>query len=995
MEDKELELSEDVIKLVRANFEESVKQFGDYLDRRRRDSIAYPNFSNYVRQNNSVEKVVKPISPLREVWEELFDAMRIKRGVNTSNEALQQELGIKNAYYTSLNNQVITHIHFSNIEAAIEREEIDDNIAQELLEGFAEFTPVIANPVMMAAKIARGGKEVLHTAIDYASRLANVGNNRQLDKLMMIYRGLQELGNNKLIKYFEDKIDAEMLEKVQNHQQREQIKNMWQEFFDAIRSKSEVEASNQALQQKLGLDGAYNRSLNNLITHTHFSNIETAIEREELDDKTVQELLEGFAEFTPVIANPVMMAAKIARGGEGVLHTAIEYASRLRRQSINNRLENLTMIYLGLQELGDKELVEYFENEIGVKIDQLQIRKVWEDLFDAIRSERVVKASNKVLQQVLGLDGAYDSSSSSQVITHTYFANIEAAIKREKLDNKAAQELLEGFAEFTPVIANAELMADKIKQGGEEVLHTSIEYASKLLNKGYNNQLKNLTMIYLGLKKLNNNKLIKYFESKIDAEMLEKVQNHQQREQIKNMWQEFFDAIRSKSEVEASNQALQRELGLDGAYNSSSSSQVITHTYFSNIEAAIKREELDNDTAQELLEGFAEFTPVIANAELMADKIKQGGEEVLHTAVDYASRLPNVGGNNIQLENLTMIYRGLQELGDKELVEYFENEIGVKIDQLQIRKVWQELFNAIRSKSEVKASNRVSQRELGLNGAYNSSSSSQVITHTYFSNIEATIKREGLDDKTVQELLEGFAEFTPVIANTKLMADKIKRGGEDVLHTAVEYASKLRNGGDNGKLDNLTMIYRGLQELGNKELVEYFEDKIGTEMLEKLQLMEVWQELFNAIRSERVVKASNKALQRELGLNGAYRKSIKNQVITYTYFANIEAAIERAIKRKSLDDNTAQKLLEGFAEFTPVIANAELMAAKIKRGREEVLHTAIDYASRLPNVGGNNRQLENLTMIYRGLQKLGDKKLIEYFENEIGVEMLKRIKSKM
>ena len=182
-----------------------------------------------------------------------------------------------------------------------------------------------------------------------------------------------------------------------------------------------------------------------------------------------------------------------------------------------------------------------------------------------------------------------------------------------------------------------------------------------------------------------------------------------------------------------------------------------------------------------------------------------------------------------------MIYLGLKKLDYKEFIEYFENEIGVKIDQLQIRKVWQELFNAIRSKRVVKASNKVLQQELGLDGAYDSSSSSQVITHTYFSNIEAAIKREGLDDKTVQELLEGFAEFTPVIANPVIMAAKIERGGKEVLHTAVEYARKLLNGGVNGQLDNLTMIYRGLQELGDKELVEYFENKIDAEMLEKIK----------------------------------------------------------------------------------------------------------------------------------------------------------------
>ena len=679
-EGKELELSEDVIKLVRASFKESVKQFGDYLDRRGRDSIAYPNFSNYVRQDK-MKKAVKPISPLMEVWQELFNTIRSKRGVNTANTELQQELKLHKAYNISLNNQVITHTYFSHIEATIEREELDDNIAQKLLEGFAEFTPVIANAELMAAKIKRGGKEGLRAVMEYARELANRGANGQLENLTMIYRGLQNLGDKELVEYFRNKIDEKL-----------QLIEVWKELFDAIRSQRAVDTSDTKLQLELELRGAYQRFLNSpIITHTHFANIETAIAREELDNDTAQELLEGLAEFTPVIANPVMMAAKIARGGEEVLHTAIEYARELAKGG-GIQLDNLTMIYRGLQELGDKKLIDYFEDEVDAKMlkriksdpqkqnnpHREQIKNMWQELFDAIRSQRAVDTSDTKLQLELELKGAYQASRNSQIITHTNFANIEIAIAREELDDNIAQKLLEGFAEFTPVIANAELMAAKIARGGKEGLRAVMEYARELANRGANGQLENLTMIYRGLQKLGDKELVEYFRKNIDEVMLNKVQTQQQREKIKNMWQELFDAIRSQSEVEALSTALQRELGLTNAYKKSLNNQVITHTYFDNIKKAIEREELDNNTAQELLEGFAEFTPVIANPVMMAAKIARGGEGVLHTAIEYANKLRN-GGNNGKLKNLTMIYRGLHELGDKELIEYFEDEVDAKM----------------------------------------------------------------------------------------------------------------------------------------------------------------------------------------------------------------------------------------------------------------------------------------------------------------------------
>ena len=69
------------------------------------------------------------------------------------------------------------------------------------------------------------------------------------------------------------------------------------------------------------------------------------------------------------------------------------------------------------------------------------------------------------------------------------------------------------------------------------------------------------------------------------------------------------------------------------------------------------------------------------------------------------------------------------------------------------------------------------------------------------------------------------------------------------------------------------------------------------------------------------------------------------------------------------------------------------MAEKIKQGREEVLKTSIDYAKELTNNKGI--KLKNLTMIYHGLQELGDEALSKYFEKEIGKDMLKKIQSEM
>ena len=998
-EGEELELSEDVVKLVRDSFKESVEQFGDYLDRRRRDNISHPRFSHYVRQHKK-EKVAKPMTPLQQVWLDFFDAVRSnnERYSYFSNEALRQELGFVNAYKQTLKNQVITYMLFANIEASIKKTKLDDNIAKKLLQEFAVFTPVIANSVLMAAKLKRGGEEVLDIAMYYANTRKGVTNSKR-ENLTMIYRGLQELGDKEFSEYFENEIGADMWEKIQSNLQRKQLEELWQDFFDAVRSNNEGyrNFSNSELRQKLKkLQFAYWQTLNNqFITHMHFANIETAMEKEELDEAIAQELLQEFAAFTPVIANPVLMAAKLKRGGKEVLDIAIEYAKERGNTGQNTSQENLTMIYLGLQKLGNEELVEHFKNKIDKDMwekiqsnpQRKQLEELWQDFFDAVRSnnEGYRNFSNSELRQKLKkLKSSYWYTLNNQFITHTHFANIEASIKKTKLDDNTEKKLLQEFAAFTPVITNPVLMAAKIKQGGEEVLKTSVKYAKEHGNTGQNTSQENLMMIYRGLQKLGNEELVEHFKNKIDKGMWEKIK-------IQSVWYDFLDAVRSKRRVDTTYLALKQELGLMASYKRTLKNQVITHMTFTHIEAVIKKTKLGDNTEKKLLQEFAVFTPVIANPELMAAKLKRGGKEVLKTSMSYANT--RKGTTNSKLDNLTMIYRGLQELGDKELSEYFENEIDIDI----LQRIWQDFFDAVRSNNERYSyfSNEALRQELGFVNAYKQTLKNQVITYMLFANIEASIKKTKLDDNIAKKLLQEFAVFTPVIANSVLMAAKLKRGGEEVLDIAMYYANT-RKGVTNSKRENLTMIYRGLQELGDKKLIEYFENKIDADQLQKIQsnpqrkqLEELWQEFFDAVRSKRRVDTKKWALLQELELEFAYKQTLKNQVIIHTYFTHIENAIEK----EELDPAIAKKLLDKFAAFTPVIANPVLMVDKIKQGGEEVLDTAIKYVRKLTDARGI--KLRNLTIIYSGLQELGNEAFIKYFEKEIGEDMLKKIKSKM
>ena len=107
-----------------------------------------------------------------------------------------------------------------------------------------------------------------------------------------------------------------------------------------------------------------------------------------------------------------------------------------------------------------------------------------------------------------------------------------------------------------------------------------------------------------------------------------------------------------------------------------------------------------------------------------------------------------------------------------------------------------------------------------------------------FSKIEAianTLKKEGADGEELDELLLDFAEFTPVIANPKLMAVKLEKTGKSGIDAAVEYALGLHISGSNTSTDNLKMIYTGLKNLGNKEYIEHFEQLIDAQILERIR----------------------------------------------------------------------------------------------------------------------------------------------------------------
>lgn len=124
-----------------------------------------------------------------------------------------------------------------------------------------------------------------------------------------------------------------------------------------------------------------------------------------------------------------------------------------------------------------------------------------------------------------------------------------------------------------------------------------------------------------------------------------------------------------------------------------------------------------------------------------------------------------------------------------------------------------------------------------ISNAYTHSIKNGFIVHPYFSRIETMLtilKNKGANEEELDKLLLAFAEFTPVIPNSNMMAVKLSNGSKSAIDAAVEYAMNLRNGGTNNKADNLKMIYNGLKNLGNKEYIEYFEQLLGEHMLQRI-----------------------------------------------------------------------------------------------------------------------------------------------------------------
>ncbi len=627
------------------------------------------------------------------------------------------------------------------------------------------------------------------------------------------------------------------------------LEEVWRSFFE-IANHVGYEGNINQIQEDFQLHGAYQTSRNGgVITHTHFSNIERAIDalREKGADKDkLEKLLYEFVKFTPVIANPELMAYRIKTGKEAFIDAAVDYASHLAQNRPNSKLANLTMIYTGLEKLGNEEYIKYFWNTLKATTEKSPIENGWTKLL--IIANHVGYEGNTKIQEDFQLHGAYQTSRNGGVITHTHFSNIERAIETLKEKKGADKDELEKlryeFAEFAPVIANPELMAYRIKAGKEAFIKAAVDYANDLSNTGGNTKPENLTMIYRGLKELGNEEYIEYFWNTLKVMTEESP--------IENGWTKLL-IIANHVGYEGNITKIRQDLQLGDAYQTSLNRGVITHTNFSNIEGAIeilnKNENADDIIKKELeklLYEFAEFAPVIANPELMAYRIKAGKEAFIKASVGYASHLAK-GGTNTKLANLTMIYTGLKELGNEEYIEYFWNTLKATTEESPIENGWTKLFiiaNHVGYESNIKKI----QQDLQLGDAYKTSlnrgvisHNRGVISHTHFSYIEGAIeilnKNENADDiikKELEKLLYEFAEFAPVIANPELMADMVKKGKTDLIDKAINYISDLTN--RNGlRIENLTMFYRGLKELGNDDYTEYFEQQLDTQDLEKIK----------------------------------------------------------------------------------------------------------------------------------------------------------------
>ena len=843
VEGEALELDAETLALVRTRFEESVRGYSDYLDRRDRPSVSYPRFNRVAGGQKREGKAIE-LPPLKKLWHKFFDIAQ-SVGYDGSNTKIKKELKLGDAYRASVHAKVITYTHFSNIESAIktlEKKGADREKLKELRDEFIELTPVIANSKLMADKLDKGGKDAIDEAVNYASQLSDGGGNR-LENLTLISRGLKELGNDGYIKYFEQQIDAEMRQEIS-------IKDTWYRLYDIAQSVG-YDGGIEKIKKELKLGDAYQRSVHaKVITHTYFFNIESAIktlEKKGADREKLKELRDEFIELTPVIANSKLMAAKLAKGGEDAIDEAVNYASQLSDGG-GNRLENLTLIYRGLDKLGNDGYIKYFEQQIDAEMRQeiqddsirSSIKDTWHRLFDIAQSVGYDGGNTKIRKE-LKLGAAYRASVHAKVITYTHFSNIESAIKtleKKGADREKLKELRDEFIEFTPVIANSKLMAAKLAKGGEDAIDEAVNYASQLSDGG-GNRLENLTLIYRGLDKLGNDGYIEYFEQQIDAEMRQEIQDDSIRSSIKDTWQRLYDIAQSVG-YDGGIEKIKKELKLGDAYQRSVHAKVITHTYFFNIESAIKTLEkkgADREKLKELRDEFIEFTPVIANSKLMADKLAKGGEDAIDEAVNYASQLSDGGGN--RLENLTLISRGLKELGNDGYIKYFEQQIAAEMRQKigsPVKDTWQRLFDIAQSVGYDGGIEKIG-KELKLDSAYKTSVRAKVITYTHFSNIESAIeklKKKGADREKLKELRDEFIELTPVIANSKLMADKLDKGGEDAIDEAVNYASQLSDGGGN-RLENLTLISRGLKELGNDGYIKYFEQQLDKQTLEKIR----------------------------------------------------------------------------------------------------------------------------------------------------------------
>ncbi len=651
------------------------------------------------------------------------------------------------------------------------------------------------------------------------------------------------------------------------------------------------------------------------------------------------------------------------------------------------------------------------------------LEEVWQRLLDTVRSERNVGAVNTKLLKVLGLHGAYHNSIKKEQITYKRFSKIETVIIDLKDGaSKKAQKLLDDilweFIEFTPVIAIIELMAAKIDEYGEITIDVAVEYVGKLNDRGPNNKLENLAMIYAGLQWLGNDEYIRHFKSKFDdKQTLEKIRRYPVTWQINELWQRLLDAVRSKKDRYTSKNELLKELRIRDAHQKSLANGYITHTYFSNIEAAIAEVRKKTDTTKESLAGFlwefTKFTPVIANPQLMAAKIEKYGEKAIDEAVEYVSSLR--GSTNGKLENLILTRAGLQWLGNNAYIEYFESKFKDDKQTLeriqrhsvteQINDLWQRLLNFIRNNMNEDISNKKPLEKLKLAITYYASLEKAYIAHTYLSKIEEviTVLKDGANEATqklLDESLQEFIEVTPVIANPQLMTAKIEKYGKKAIDEAVDYAREVRHGGNNTRLENLTLLFVGLEELGNNAYIEYFESKFkdDKQTLERIlnhhvteQIRNLWQKLLNTVYNNRNIDTTTTEFLEELKLANTYYVSLEKAYITYTHFSHIGAAVAEV--RKGADATTVKLLNEillEFVEFTPVIDNPELMAAKIEKYGKKAIDDAWEYISHV----GTSYKLKNLTMLHAGLKGLGNNAYIEYFEGKFNNdrETLERIR---